>query len=77
MDYELTLSIKDQFDAFADGFKRVCNTQCEIYVSLVCTSPDSYTVYVNKKVTIQYSNDSVVSFPHYSSSTVLLTVIDY
>ena len=27
------------------------------------------------KVTIQYSNYSVVSFPHYSSSTVVLTVI--
>ena len=32
------------------------------------------TVYVNK-VIIQYSNYSVVSFPHYSSSTVVLTVI--
>ena len=29
-----------------------------------------------QKVTIQYSNYSVVSFPHYSSSTVALTVID-
>ena len=28
------------------------------------------------KVIIQYSNYSVVSFPHYSSSTVVLTVID-
>ena len=28
-----------------------------------------------KKFTIQYSNYSVVSFPHYSSSTVVLTVI--
>ena len=27
------------------------------------------------KVTIQYSNYSVVSFPHYNSSTVVLTVI--
>ena len=27
------------------------------------------------KVTIQYSNYSVVLFPHYSSSTVILTVI--
>ena len=32
-------------------------------------------VYINVKVTIQYSNYSVVSFPHYSSSTVVLTVI--
>ena len=27
------------------------------------------------KVNLQYSNYSVVSFPHYSSSTVVLTVI--
>ena len=31
-----------------------------------------YIQYMSKNVTIQYSNYSVVSFPHYSSSTVVL-----
>ena len=30
---------------------------------------------IKDKVTIQYNKYSVVSFPHYSSSTVVLTVI--
>ena len=46
------------------------------YVTYTCTYTCACTVYVNK-VTIQYSNYSVASFPHYStcSSTVVLTVI--
>ena len=34
-----------------------------------------YTVPIKLKVTIQYSNYLVVSLSHYSSSTVVLTVI--
>ena len=33
VEYELTESINRQFETFLGGFKRVYNTDCEIYVS--------------------------------------------
>ena len=44
------------------------------YVHLIIYMYYTYTVCVNK-VTIQYSNYSAVSFSHYCSLTVVLTVI--
>ena len=44
VEYELIESIKKQFEYFFNGFKRVYNTNCHVYVSkgtcvsLLCTS---------------------------------------
>ena len=45
------------------------------HTAYTCTyMVQTYSIY-KQKVSIQYSNYSVVSFPHYSSSIVVLTVI--
>ena len=37
VEYELVKSIKEQYDAFAEGFNRVCNTKSDIIVSIRVT----------------------------------------
>lgn len=37
VEYELVTSMKEQYEAFAEGFSRVCNTKSDIIVSIRLT----------------------------------------